>query len=409
MLKGIKYMNIAVIFNKGMAEGGAFQYALSISLLLKKNQSNRHNFIFFTTLKENLEVLSKYNLHPVYLPWSNFDRLITFLTDSQLVSNIFAKAKIKPESKLDRIFKSHNIDLVYFLFPSDLALSLNYFNYIFTVWDLCFLTYPEFPEVYINREFERRQSLYRLAIPKAVAVITDSESTRTDIVKKYGTAEERVVFLPFLPLNAENIFKGEYKQEHVDINQKYGITGRYIFYPAQFWPHKNHIYILEGLKLFKEKYKIEIHALFTGSDKGNLNFILNKAKELDISDLIHYIGFVDDAELPYLYAQALALVMPTYFGPTNIPPLEAFAAGCPVLYSDLPGLKEELKCAVLFIDLKDTESFCYGLLKVIEKSPETSLFIENGKKIIETLIKSDRWNKLKDIFDDYAVKLKCRK
>lgn len=402
-------MNIAVIFTKDITEGGAFQYAISISLLLEKNKSDKYNFIFYTTSKKNLSILSKYNLKVAYLPWTNMDRFIAFFASSQLVANIFTKVRIKLESKLDRIFKSHNIDLVYFLAPSDLALALHSFNYIFTLWDLCFLNAPEFPEVYMNREFERRESLYRLAIPKAVAVITDSETTKKDIINKYGAAEERVVFLPFLPLSAENILKGKLGQGKVNINEKYNIAGKYIFYPAQFWPHKNHIYILEGLKLLKEKYKIEIHALFSGSDKGNLNFILNKSKELGINDLIHCVGFVDDAQLAYMYTQALALVMPTYFGPTNIPPLEAFAAGCPVLYSDLPGLREELRCAVLFIDLKDTESFCYGLLKVIEKSPPTSILIENGKKIVETLTKINRWEKLKNIFDDYAVKLKCRK
>lgn len=402
-------MNIAVIFTKGMTEGGSFQYAVSIALLLKKNQSSSHNFIFFTTLRDNLEVLRKHNLHPIYLPWSNLDRLVTLLAGSQLVSNIFTKARIKPESKLDRIFKTHNIDLVYFPSPSDLALALNRFNYIFTVWDLCFLTYPEFPEVYINRESERRQSLYHLAIPKAVAVITDSESTRADIIKKYVVAEERVVFLPFLPLNAENILKGEYKQARININEKYGIAGRYIFYPAQFWPHKNHIYILEGLKLLKEKYKTKVHALFAGSDKGNLSLILNKSKEFGISELIHYIGFVDDAELPYLYAQALALVMPTYFGPTNIPPLEAFAAGCPVLYSDLPGIREQIKGSAVFLDLNNPDSLCKGLLGIIKDTPKIRDVIEEGKKIIESLRREDSWSKLKVVFDNYAIKSKCRK
>jgi glycosyltransferase involved in cell wall biosynthesis len=400
-------MNIAVVFTKDITEGGAFQYAISVSLLLKKNQSGRHNFVFFTTLRKNIGVLKKYNLSPVYLPWSNLDRVAALLAGSQLAGNIFTKARVKRESKLDKIFKKNDIDLVYFLAPSDLALALSRFNYIFTVWDLCFLNAPEFPEVYSNREFERREKLYRLAIPKAVAVITDSEATKQDIIKKYGAAEERVVFLPFLPLNAESIFKGEHKQERVDINKKYNIAGKYIFYPAQFWPHKNHIYILEGLKLLKEKYKTEIHALFTGSDKGNLHFVLNKAKELGISNLIHYIGFVDQAELAYLYTQALALVMPTYFGPTNIPPLEAFSAGCPVLYSDLPGMREQVEGSVILLKLDNPDSFCQGLLEVIKAGPQIHAMVDNGKKKIESLIKEDRWNKLKEIFDDYAVKLKA--
>ena len=48
-----------------------------------------------------------------------------------------------------------------------------------------------------------------------------------------------------------------------------------------------------------------------------------------------------------LYTEALALVMPTYFGPTNLPPLEAFQTGTPVLYSDLPGMREQVGDAAI--------------------------------------------------------------
>lgn len=403
-------MNIAVVFTKDITEGGAFQYALSISLLLKKNESSEYNFVFFTTLRANLAVLSKYGLEGVYLPWSNFDRIKSFLSGSQLLGNIFTKVNAVLESRLDKIFKKQNIDLVYFLSPTDLALTLNRFNYIFTVWDLCFLSALEFPEVYLNREFERRQSLYSSAVSRALTVITDSQTIKNEIIKKYGAREDRVVSLPFLPLNAKTIFEGEYARERVDINKKYNITGRYVFYPAQFWPHKNHIYILDGLKLLKEKYKVEIHALFAGSDKGNLDFILNRASQMGISGLVHYIGFVDNSELPYLYAQAQALVMPTYFGPTNIPPLEAFAAGCPVLYSDLPGIRQEMGDSVILLDLNDPDSFCQGVLRVIKGGLQINTLVENGKKRIESLIKEDHWRVLKLIFDNFAVRRRtCRR
>lgn len=404
-------MNIAVILTKDISEGGAFQYALSVSLLLDKNKSGKYNFIFFTTAKENLEALKKYNLHPIYFPWSNFNRFMAFLTGSQLAGSVFTKLKIKFASKFDKIIKKHNIDLAYFLSPADMALVLNCYNYIFTVLDLCFLDYPEFPEVYINREFERRERLYSLAIAKAVAVITDSEFTKSKITKRYAVAESRIVSLPYLPSEAVNITDQAYKQNFIDVNKKYNINGKYIFYPAQFWPHKNHIYILEGLKLLKEKYKILLSAVFSGSDKNNLHFVLKKAEEFGIGNQVHCIGFVEDGELPYLYAQALALVMPTYFGPTNIPPLEAFVMGCPVLYSDLPGLREQVKDAALLLDLQDPESMCRQLMKVIEKSPEISTLTANGKRKIESLMLMQKKyiEELKSVLDDYSLKLKTWK
>jgi len=396
-------MNIAVILTKDINEGGAFQAALAIFQLLNENKSSAYNFIFFTNLKGNLDILEKYGISATYFSWSNFDRFKSYWLNSQFVCNVFNRINKRLESRLDKILKKHNIGLVYFLSPTDLALSLNCHHYIFTIWDLCFFDFMEFPEVYLNKEFERREGLFRLAVLKAIAVITDSDSCKKDIIKRYNVSEQRVVSVPFLPWFATHV----YDKNLVDIKKKYNISGEYIFYPAQFWPHKNHVYILEGLKILQDKHKIKISAIFSGSDKRNLPVVLKKAKELGISDQIYCIGFVENDQIACLYAQALALVMPTYFGPTNIPPLEAFVVGCPVLYSDLPGLRQQVEGAAILLDLKNPESLSNGLIKIIQDRTATNTMIENGRKKIAMLMKEDRWSKLKGIFDDYALKARC--
>lgn len=402
-------MNIAVIFTKEVNEGGAFQSALSTSLLLKNHKSAEYNFIFFTTSKKNLEIFAHHNLTFNYLPWSDIDRLISLLSCSQLISNIARKLKIKCRSKFDLILEKHGIDLVYFLNPSDLSLMTTQHNYILTVWDLCFRDFMEFPEVRAEREFERRDNLYRLTVGKAMHIIVDSEFTKRSIIRRYAIDEERISILPLTPSVSVRITEQEYLKNYVDIHKKYNIDGRYLFYPAQFWPHKNHIYILEGLKVLKEKYKLKIDAVFSGSDKGNLSFVMKRAKELGVDSQLYYIGFVEEKEMPYLYKQALALVMPTYFGPTNIPPLEAFKLGCPVLYSDLPGLREQVQDAAVLLDLNDPESMCMGIMKILNNSPEIKWYVENGRKKVASLESLNCWEVLKRIFDNFAMTLKCWK
>ncbi len=68
-------MNIAVILTKDITEGGAFQYAVSVSLLLKNNTCGKYNFIFFTTLKKNLSVLKKHDLLDVMAGYAAFYEL----------------------------------------------------------------------------------------------------------------------------------------------------------------------------------------------------------------------------------------------------------------------------------------------------------------------------------------------
>jgi glycosyltransferase involved in cell wall biosynthesis len=211
--------------------------------------------------------------------------------------------------------------------------------------------------------------------------------------------------LPVLPSLQIEEFDQETKKKNIDIKVKYSIPGDYIFYPAQFWPHKNHIYILKGLKKLKDE-NFEIHAIFTGSDKGNQEYIKHSAQELNLSRQIHFLGFVDNEELPYLYKQSLALVMPTYFGPTNLPPEEASILECPILYSNLPDLKEQVAGRAQLIDLKDPNDMAIKLIKVINNDPEIKELIHQAKN--NSFEKKERYLEIQyEMFKDYNHKRSC--
>ena len=59
--------------------------------------------------------------------------------------------------------------------------------------------------------------------------------------------------------------------------------------------------------------------------------------------------------MPELYRRARALVMPTFCGPTNIPPLEAFVVGCPVAISGIYGMPDQVGDAGLLFDPESVE------------------------------------------------------
>jgi glycosyltransferase involved in cell wall biosynthesis len=189
--------------------------------------------------------------------------------------------------------------------------------------------------------------------------------------------------------------------QSIDIKKKYNLKNDFIFYPAQFWAHKNHIFILKAIKILREKKSIDIDVIFSGSDKGNLKYILQKAEEFGVDDLIHYIGFAPNDEIPFLYKQSLALVMPTYLGPTNIPPLEAFFYETPVCYSDTPFFREQVGDAVFFMDLKDPNSLVQNILTIQNNSEMIKDKIIKGKKVLESWNEEDFYNKLSDIFSSY--------
>ncbi len=398
-MKEVKiYMKIAIVLEQELHDGGGFQYALSMIQLLHRHQKHPYTFIVLTSSLKNIEILKRKNISCQYFKFSFLHKIIFYIKLLLLR---------RYDSQWDQILSQADIDLIYFVSPSYLAEYTFSHNYIFTVWDLCHRDFPEFPEVNFYGQFEKREKLYHQALPKAIAVIADSTLGKENLVRRYQIDPERIIVFPFLPACQTQITKEFYKKNFISISEKYHIPGPYIFYPSQFWPHKNHIYILNALKFLKEKQKKTVYAVFCGAEHGNLNYILRQAEKLGIKEQIFYIGLAPDIEIPYLYSQALALVMPTYFGPTNIPPLEAWQLSCPVIYSDLPGLREQVQGAGLLIDLNNPEDLARNIQKILKKDPQIAEFVASGRNRVNQNKEEDYWQTLEIIFKNYSNKLQC--
>ena len=77
--------------------------------------------------------------------------------------------------------------------------------------------------------------------------------------------------------------------------------------------------------------------------------------------------------------------MPTFSGPTNIPPWEAFKMGIPVLYSNIHNIKEVYKDAVYYIDPFDPQSMVNGIKDIIEDENLKNKLKDNGKKLLNSI------------------------
>ena len=93
--------------------------------------------------------------------------------------------------------------------------------------------------------------------------------------------------------------------------------------------------------------------------------------------------------------------MPTYLGPTNIPPLEALYYETPVCYSDTTFFREQMGDSVFYIDLKDPKSLVESLLMIQSDKRITKDKIINGKELLDNWNEHDFYNKLLKIFNDF--------
>jgi glycosyltransferase involved in cell wall biosynthesis len=168
------------------------------------------------------------------------------------------------------------------------------------------------------------------------------------------------------------------------VREKYFLPERYYFYPAQFWPHKNHLRIVQALGWLRDTKHTAVHVVFSGSRDGHIRQrtfaeMMETACKLAVDSQIHYLGYAGDSDMPALYAEARALLMPTFFGPTNIPVLEAWQFGCPVITSDIRGIREQAGDAALLVDPRSVEAIAAAMDRVWNDASVRFLLAERGK------------------------------
>ncbi len=405
----MKKIKVAILFEEKIINGGGFVQSLNAALLTKEIKNQMIDFIYISTYKENLKILTANGLTPnLYYKESfltkiktSFLRILRGSRINQFLErhNLF--------SNFEDFLGSQKVDLVYFLSLSKKGLDLSLINYIVTIWDISHLDEPEFPETRKEATDYIRDSIISPILKRSTAIMVDSLTSKRNISKRFYLDNRKIKVLPYEASNLIQKFKENNltKSHEKEILKKYSIKDPYIFYPAQFWSHKNHAAILYAIKGIKDRFDTKIDAVFSGSDKGNLKYILNLSNKLGIRKNIKYLGFVDDAELPILYKNSISLVMPSYFGPTNIPPLEALSLSVPIIYSDIPGAKEQLGKAAIYINLEKIDELSDAIFLLYKDDQVRNNLIQEGQnRLKEMLTKKDRALIVEDAIKKFIFK-----
>lgn len=302
----------------------------------------------------------------------------------------------------DDILAEHNVQLLWYLSPFDTLTREG--PYIITVWDLQHRLQPYFPEVSVRGAWQWREGMYSSLLPPAALVITGTETGRREVETFYQVPSQRIRVLA-LPTPRFALEAAARTSGRMDVLDR--IPAGYLFYPAVFWPHKNQVTLLLAAKVLREKYGKTYPVVLVGYNKGNQGHIQRLAAEWGLTGQVHFLGFVSREELAALYRRAFALVFPTFFGPDNLPPLEAFALGCPVIASDVSGAREQLGDAALLFDPADAEQLAEKIL-LLENDPALrATLLERGRKRAAQWSGADYVKKMFSIFDEFEKIRRC--
>lgn len=367
-------IKVGYFFHARKLSGGIFQYSVLLleALAKRKDALSFDVVVFYDSPDFPLDEFNQTGLELV-----NTGNPLLTIIENVLPDGIISYCKailsthegmrsgrrsISTNKRLHAIFKSYNIDVVIYPSPRREVFEAN-IPAITVIHDIQHRLQPEFPEVSKYGEYARREYLYQNTIERSVALIAESDIGRDDIINEYQVSGKNIYVLPYIPPiqtpSADSVEKIS------ELRKKYNLPDRFIFYPAQFWPHKNHFRLVQAIHKIHQEKKIRIPVLFVGSQQKvwkEFQRVFTYIKRHDLSHTMRYLDYVHADEIPYFYRLATMLVMPTFFGPTNIPVLEAFAMGCPVVTSDIRGIREQVGKAAELASPTDVDALASKIL-----------------------------------------------
>ena len=332
-------MRIAVIAPQDFeSSGGSFSYVNTmVESLLDSYTEYNHDFTLFTLgYSVSNDPTTKSNFVFKKIPKSSKLLLIRLILKELLHPGIQWDLKVRRifrrRSNLRRTLEIEGYDFVWFVAPSGEVIDLPFAT---TLWDLEFRAQPFFPEVSSGGEWEKRQNLNAQILQRAALVIVGTDFGAHQAMHFFGVASERILVAP---LSIQSKIDTDCVLRDPDL----------VFYPAQFWPHKNHVTLIKAFGLAREISGRNLRLVLPGSDKGNQGLIQKYVESIGLQGSVDFPGFISQSELVHLYRTASLMVFPSLFGPDNLPPLEAIAHGCPAMVADIPGAREQLGSAVSY-------------------------------------------------------------
>ena len=281
-------------------------------------------------------------------------------------------------------------DIVHYPYFNPFVLSFPLFKKnktVITIHDLIPLIYPNhYPPGFWGKI---KFWLQKLALKNVEAIITDTETSKKDIVRFLGISAEKVFPIHLAPAKHFRVVNS--KQKAI-MKKKYALPDRFVLYVGDVNFNKNIPNLVRASKISrfplvivgKQAAEIENQDL-SHPELFHLKKILLELK----SEHVIRLGFVSDEDLVVIYNLAAVYCQPSFYEGFGLPVLEAFACGTPVVAAKTQALVEIGEPACLFANPTKPKDLAEKLKLVIENKNLRNQLVETGK----ILVKNYSWEK----------------
>lgn len=381
-------------FLSGLDSGGNCNQIKGLLKLIKNLELDNKDQICIITDEKKISLdLDINNIEIIFFKKTFFKKFMFNLVEIIKKNRLINKKLIL--NPFQKFLKKNKIDFLIFLQPSFYSLYCDEVQFVINIWNTEIKKYYNLKE-FINGNYEYQNRIINFSVEKAFKIIVFTEKNKNDLQKFYNCESEKIVIQNLTP-NLLNFFKKNKDKDYLKIFNSLNLNSefKWFFYPAQFWPHKNHKYLIDVMKDLIKKNNFKIGFVFCGSDKGNLNYIKEIINKENLKMNIKILGFISEDEIISIYMNCAAVVMPTLLGRSSLPLLESLFFKKKIFYSK-GTLDDYLKKYVEEFDLENPTSLSSKLLKHINKNEKKFYEIDYENEFNENKFKRNYENIIND-------------
>jgi glycosyltransferase involved in cell wall biosynthesis len=250
---------------------------------------------------------------------------------------------------------------------------------VITVHDLSVFKFPETHPADRIKQFERD---FSHSVAQAAHVITDSQTTRAEVMAFAGLPASRVTAIP---LGVSAAFTPMASQDLVQPLANYGLVpGTYALCVSTLEPRKKVGQLLAAWRLLPQGLRKAYPLVLAGTNGWLSQALQDEICQGELQGWVKRLGYVPEQDLPLLYAGAALFVYPSTYEGFGLPPIEAMACGVPVVVSDQSCLPEVTQGAALMANPDDSNAFCQTLEKGLTDSRWRQSAITAGLHVAAT-------------------------
>ena len=322
-------------------------------------------------LLRQLPRVAPQHAYALVVPHKNSFEIIDVTADTDL--QLLASCLLPPHSNFRKLlFEQSNVPRAARAYGAD-VLHVPYWApplrssvpIVVTIHDIIPLILPQYRGGAFVRAYTQ---LVSTAARGATLILTDSDASRSDILQQLRVPANRVrtIYLAADPEFTDHL--DPIGTAALPLRENYDLPDEYVLYLGGCDARKNVETLLQVYTWAQDVLGENYPLVFAGSlpDRHDEFFHDPRviANQIEVEDVVRFIGRVAEEDKVALYQQARAFLYPTLYEGFGLPALEALACGVPVVGSNTSSVPEIVGDAGILVDPNDARAMAGALIAV---------------------------------------------